>query len=348
MGGSGGASNLERAGERSSTEQIEERLSKIEEDLKKPKKDIWDRLDTVSGIISGLIIALIGFYATSIYDQRSKEAERQDRGRSITAIELQTVEKFFPHLASKDEVEKQAAIQIISTMANPELAAKIAQAFGGSGARAALTNITATGSPQTKASLNYALVDLFKEFGKSTGAIEVDNRVEPTGASQKTQGTFVVVTKDGFALTAAHLFERREGGSEPEIAVFIGSRSANKLKARLVSKTAELALIKLSPGDYAPVKLDFQSIETGASVTVMGYPVGQDLVVSTGIVSSNDGPNGRIFVSTMLGPGSSGSPIFNSRGEVTGLILGGVVNANSSIGLPIQLSRSLLMMAGLR
>jgi hypothetical protein len=69
---------------------------------KKPK-DLWDKISAVSGIVAGVIVAAIGFYATQVYDQRSRTAEQLDRGRGVIATELHTVEKFFPHLASTNE-----------------------------------------------------------------------------------------------------------------------------------------------------------------------------------------------------------------------------------------------------
>lgn len=82
---------------------LDARVSKLEVDIQHPKKDGWDKLGAVSGLASGILVALIGFYATNIYDTRSKEVEEADRKRNIVANELQTVEKFFPHLELKDE-----------------------------------------------------------------------------------------------------------------------------------------------------------------------------------------------------------------------------------------------------
>src|SRR5712672_1566026 len=75
------------------------------------------------------------------------------------------------------------------------------------------------GAPQTQAAVTYALTDLFKEFSASTGVIEVyDVNNRP-----KFQATCFFVTKDGYALATANLFD--EGGGRPSgpITVSIGS-----------------------------------------------------------------------------------------------------------------------------
>jgi hypothetical protein len=188
----------------------------------------------MSGLASGILVALIGFYATSIYDEHSKEAERADRQRNVVAIELQTVEKFFPHLESKDQTEREAAIQAISTLGNPNLAAKMAQVFGGSGARAALAKIASATTLQGPSSVSYALTDLYKDFGGATGIVQISCVDPATGAKEQRQGTISILTKDGFALTASHLFKKDCDCDNAAISVFIGSKTASKRTAALV------------------------------------------------------------------------------------------------------------------
>lgn len=75
---------------------LEQRLQDLEDQLKNKPKDIWDKISASSGILAGAIVAGMGFYATQVYDQRSRVADRADRERGVVAAELQTVEKFFP------------------------------------------------------------------------------------------------------------------------------------------------------------------------------------------------------------------------------------------------------------
>lgn len=102
---------------------LEQRLQDLEDQLKNKPKDIWDKISASSGILAGAIVAGMGFYATQVYDQRSRVADRADRERGVVAAELQTVEKFFPHLASNNPLERQGAIEAISSLGNTKLAA---------------------------------------------------------------------------------------------------------------------------------------------------------------------------------------------------------------------------------
>jgi S1-C subfamily serine protease len=333
---------MERTDPPSPLRELSARVSKLEHDVKHPDKDAWDKLSAMSGIASGILVALIGFYATNLYDRHSKQSEELDRQRGLVAVELQTVERFFPHLVSKDETERDGAIQAISSLANPELAAKIAQVFGGAGARAALTKI-ASGSPEARSSVQYALTDLYKDFGAATGLVEVTCEIM-NGAPQIVHGTASIVTKDGFALTAGHLFDNDCQKASIKIGVAIRSDRRQIASLVKVDSDLDLALIKMPEADYQSVKIASDPIRAGDAVTILGYPAGHDLTVIAGLVSSTSSPGGRFTISPGLSSGLSGAPIFNSHGEVIGVILGGT--DSNSTALPIRFAQPLLAMAG--
>jgi hypothetical protein len=297
---------------------LEARIKCVETRLSHPKKDAWDRINALSGIITGILVAGIGFYATNIYDKRSREAEQNDKDRSVVAIELQTVEKFFPHLASNNETEKQAAIQAISSLANPELAAQIAAAFGGAGARAALTNIANAGSPQTKSSVQIALTDLFRQFSGSVGRIHVTGLNSATGSNFASEGTCVVVSQGGYVLTVAHVITQFGESGNLTISVSLGSGSAPSQLADLINldKNLDLALLKVrATSAIVPVTISTEQLQPGDAVSSLGFAMGQDLRVSSGIIASVNGHDGHLVMTLPLAPGDSGSPVFNSRGE---------------------------------
>src|SRR5262245_20711059 len=92
----------------------------------KSKKVIRDKFSTVSGLLSGIMVAGIGFYATQIFDQRSRDLELAEKQRNTVAVELQTIEKFFTHLNAPEGPEKMAAIGIVAAMSNGAMGGKIA------------------------------------------------------------------------------------------------------------------------------------------------------------------------------------------------------------------------------
>lgn len=96
-------------------------------------------MTAISGLISGLSVALIGFYATNVYNRRQRVSEERKKDQELVVAQIQTAEKFIPHLSSGNENIKAGALTAIAALGNEELAVKLATAFGGSGATAALT-----------------------------------------------------------------------------------------------------------------------------------------------------------------------------------------------------------------
>jgi S1-C subfamily serine protease len=324
---------------------LDARIKKLEDQVKHPEKDAWDKLGAISTLTSGILVALIGFYATNLYDRNSKQAEETDRRRGLIAVELQTVEKFFPHLVSKDETERQGAIQLISTLANPDIAAKVAQVFGGPGARAALTKIAAESS-EAQSRVKNVLVDLFRDFSPSTAQIDLVCGTE-AGSLTRIIGNASIVTKDGFALTSGHLFEN--DCKKDTLAINFLRRDQPPLRAALVKRdeSSDLALIKLPEGIYKPIKMAADPLREADAVTVLGYPSYYDdalsAVASTVLAIVQNGR--RVGLSGSLSPGLSGAPMINSHGETVGIFLES--QEAEGVGVPIQEARPLLALAGL-
>jgi hypothetical protein len=79
------------------------------------------------------MVALIGFYATNVYTRRQQLSEQHRKDQELVVAQIQTVEKFIPHLSSSDEKIKTAGLIAIAALGNEELAVRLATAFGGSG-----------------------------------------------------------------------------------------------------------------------------------------------------------------------------------------------------------------------
>ncbi|MBX9570735.1 MAG: tetratricopeptide repeat protein [Candidatus Obscuribacterales bacterium] len=93
------------------------------------KKDFWDRVAAIAPILSGTIIALGGAYFTTIYNEQQLKLQ-----------EVQTIERFIPHLLG-DEKSKRAAVLAISSLGNAKLAARVAAVFASPGTVSALESI---------------------------------------------------------------------------------------------------------------------------------------------------------------------------------------------------------------
>ena len=86
----------------------------------------------------------------------------------------------------------------------------------------------------------------------------------------------------------------------------------------------DLALLQINNNytvtDY--LSLASESVKTGETIYVSGYPRGIDLTISDGIISNNrhhtDGLD-YLLMTAAISPGNSGGPVVNSSGKVVGI-----------------------------
>ena len=77
---------------------------------------------------------------------------------------------------------------------------------------------------------------------------------------------------------------------------------------------------------YAPLE-DHESLETGQTVFAIGNPLGLERTLSQGVISNDRRSfDGLTYIQTdaAVNPGNSGGPLFNTRGEVVGIINMGI------------------------
>ena len=93
----------------------------------------------------------------------------------------------------------------------------------------------------------------------------------------------------------------------------------------------DLALLKIKNAnitfDSIPYRLSSETIQQGAKSLVVGYPLtpenGETIKATEGVISAKSGYKGSTSQYTFSGGvelGNSGSPLFNDKGDVTGLI----------------------------
>jgi V8-like Glu-specific endopeptidase len=94
-----------------------------------------------------------------------------------------------------------------------------------------------------------------------------------------------------------------------------------------------------------PVKLAKDGPAVGDSVSIVGYPYGITKTITIGIVSARNIPilhptykipmASDILDITVAG-GNSGSPVFNAKGEVVGILWGGFVDSPHALSIPFE------------
>ena len=110
-----------------------------------------------------------------------------------------------------------------------------------------------------------------------------------------------------------------------------------------VDEASDLAVVSVETGGDFPVLTlgDSETVALGEEVMAIGYALGEDLVVTRGIVSSRRrfGNTTLIQTDAALNRGNSGGPLVNRRGEVIGVntavFRGELVGTVEGVGLAI-------------
>uniref|UniRef100_UPI00404707E0 Do family serine endopeptidase n=1 Tax=Aliarcobacter sp. TaxID=2321116 RepID=UPI00404707E0 len=160
---------------------------------------------------------------------------------------------------------------------------------------------------------------LFKRFfGDQFGNQLKQNRV------QRSLGSGVIVSKDGYIVTNNHVIENAE-----EITVTIGD-NLTEYNAKLIGRDADsdMAVIKIeSDKNFTPMKLgDSNNLQVGDVIFAIGNPFGIGSTVTQGIISAlNKNKVGinryenYIQTDASINPGNSGGALVDSRGALIGI-----------------------------
>jgi len=153
-------------------------------------------------------------------------------------------------------------------------------------------------------------------------------------------GSGVLISSDGKVMTAAHVVH-----SMNEISVeFLGGETVS---AKVIASEpgADLSLIQLErvpPGARVAQMANSDTVRVGDSVYIVGAPYGLSYSLSMGIISARWAPN-TVYKSMPLAEffqtdatintGNSGGPMFNSAGEVIGIVSHNISKSGGSEGL---------------
>lgn len=110
----------------------------------------------------------------------------------------------------------------------------------------------------------------------------------------------------------------------------------------------DLAVLCVPPLGIPPLKIARGPLpDPGTQVLVIGSPLGLDGTVTDGLVSAVREAENRLQISAPISPGSSGSPVFSFRGEVLGVAVSVVEDAQAlNFAIPAASALRLLASAG--
>ncbi|WP_455626170.1 S1C family serine protease [Parabacteroides sp.] len=108
---------------------------------------------------------------------------------------------------------------------------------------------------------------------------------------------------------------------------FVNSYTASIIATDKFNDLAILRLNNSSTNAPIPYAVSTSTAEVGEEVFVLGYPLtstmGDEIKLTTGVISSRTGFQGDVSIyqtSAPIQPGNSGGPLFNSQGDVIGIV----------------------------
>ena len=167
-------------------------------------------------------------------------------------------------------------------------------------------------------------------------------------------GTGFVISTDGYIITNCHVVD---GGSTFTVS-FEDGRS---YEAELIGSDAanDVALLKIDETGLTPVVIgDSSTIRVGEDVIAIGNPLGElTFSLSRGVVSAlnrvittdtNDG-NYMFQIDAAVNSGNSGGPVFNSYGQVIGVVTAKFANTGvEGLGFALPINDVMRIAAELR
>ncbi len=166
-----------------------------------------------------------------------------------------------------------------------------------------------------------AVVDVVDAVGPAVIGVRPESASGPTAGGQ---GSGVLITPDGYALTNDHVVSAGEN-------LRVGLSDGRSLSARLVGRDpgTDLALLRVDGSALPYARLEVERLpRPGQLAIAIGNPLGFESTVTAGIVSATGrslrSVRGRLIDSVIqhtapLNPGNSGGPLLDSRGAVIGV-----------------------------
>lgn len=154
-------------------------------------------------------------------------------------------------------------------------------------------------------------------------------------------GSGVIVCPDGLIYTAGHVLEDAE-----KITIELHDGRIFEAEKWCITPDNDVGWLKIETEDLPFSYLgNSDDLRIGEPVFAVGGPYGRLWSVTAGIISrinvdeSYFGEDPVIQIDPPLNPGNSGGPVYNSKGKVIGIVVGGVGNYGGGIGIimPINL-----------
>jgi serine protease Do len=161
----------------------------------------------------------------------------------------------------------------------------------------------------------------------------------------KSIGSGVILNNDGIIVTNAHVIEKAKS-----IYVVLSDSTVLVAETVKVDRSQDLALVQVDlPSPITPLAMaDFDRIMIGETVVAIGDPLGFENSVTVGVISGKNREfssrecryecSGLLQTDASINPGNSGGALLNLDGELVGINLAVVQNAQN-IGFAIPANK---------
>ncbi len=156
-------------------------------------------------------------------------------------------------------------------------------------------------------------------FEKYNDAVVVITSFDYDGNKSK-QGSGVILNDKGIILTNYHVFAGNE-----KMEIKHRDNTINYTAVVGVNIEKDILILKIDGGSYPNIDLaKREDLKVGQKVYAIGSPMGLENTLSDGLLSGfreigKTIKKNYIQISASISPGSSGGPVFNSRGELIGI-----------------------------
>jgi S1-C subfamily serine protease len=197
-------------------------------------------------------------------------------------------------------------------------------------------------------------VDKLKIKQRDLEIKENQQSMEVKAKESRYNGTGFAVSSEGLIVTSYHLVQQK-----PDSIVIESSKiESMRYKATLVyfDEANDLALLQIKDerfGGFGVLPYTFKpkDADLGEDIFTLAHPK-QEVVYGEGVISSNSGyegadnPADSYQVSIPVNPGYSGSPVFDTNGNVLGLIAGKQTDSEG-VGFALKSHKLLQVMSEL-
>ena len=205
---------------------------------------------------------------------------------------------------------------------------------------------SSSGQAMTPEQLYAANVDACVGITVSTTSVNIFGQTTTSAAS----GSGFVLTQDGYIVTNYHVIE--DAAKDSSVSIEVSFADGKQYTAKLVGgeQDNDVAVLKIEASDLTPVKLgDSDQLVVGEGVYTIGNPLGElTYSLTDGLVSaldrlitttSTNPSTGAAETTTLnvlqtncdINPGNSGGPLFDSYGNVVGIVTAKYTQSSSGV-----------------